>query len=240
VTDLTGARTTPAPSGGWRTATVRAITHVPRDAVVIRLEVPERVDHLPGQHYVLRLTGEDGYRAQRSYSLTSPPSDPLIEVFVDHLPDGEVSGYLAQDLRVGDTIEVRGPIGGWFVWDGQHAALCVGGGSGVAPYLSMLRHARDLGRTDLLRLVVAARTLPQLPYAQELVAAGAVVALSQQALDSRPPGRLSEDDLKPLIEDRQIGYVCGSSSFAESASQLLVALGKASTDIRVERFGPTG
>ncbi len=239
MTDLTDLGP-PAPAGGWRTATVRSVNYAPPDAVIIRLHVPERVDHLPGQHYVVRLTGEDGYHAQRSYSLTSPPSDPLIELFVEHLPDGEVSGYLARDLRVGDTIDVRGPIGGWFVWDGAHPALCVGGGSGVAPFLSMLRHARDLARTDLLRLVVAARTLPRLPYADELLAGGAVPALSRQSFEDRPAGRLSQHDLEPFVDSPQVAYVCGSASFAESASQLLVTLGKASSDIRVERFGPTG
>ncbi len=238
MTDLSPAGP-PAPSGGWRTATVRSIRHAP-DSVVIRLHVPDRVDHLPGQHYVVRLTDESGYYAQRSYSLTSPPSDPLIELFVEHLPDGEVSGYLARDLRVGDTIDVRGPIGGWFVWDGASPALCIGGGSGVAPLLSMLRHARDQGRTHLLRLVVAARTLERLPYADELLAAGAMAALSQEAIGDRPPGRLSDHDLEPLLGDPQVAYVCGSASFAESVSQLLVRLGKAGTDIRVERFGPTG
>jgi ferredoxin-NADP reductase len=238
VTDLSAAAP-PAPAGGWRTATVRSITHTAH-AVIIRLDVADRVDHLPGQHYVVRLTGEDGYRAQRSYSLTSPPSDPFIEMFVEHLPGGEVSGYLAEGLRVGDSIEVRGPIGGWFVWNGTVPALCVGGGSGVAPFLSMLRHARDLGRTDLLHLVVAARALKDLPYADELIDAGAAPVLSREPFGDRPAGRLGDEDLRPFVERAQIAYVCGSASFAEAASQRLVSLGAPSTSIRVERFGPTG
>lgn len=228
----------PAPAGGWRTATVRSITHT-TGAVIIRLDVADRVEHLPGQHYVVRLTGEDGYRAQRSYSLTSPPSDPLIEMLVERLPDGEVSGYLADELRVGDSIDVRGPVGGWFVWNGTQPALGVGGGSGVAPLVSMLRHARDVGRTDRLRLVVAARTLDDLPYAEELLEAGATPVLSRQAFSNRPAGRVGDDDLRPFLDDVQRAYVCGSASFAEAASQRLVSLGVPSATIRVERFGPT-
>jgi ferredoxin-NADP reductase len=219
---------------------VDSITHTRWGAAVIRLDVPEREDHVPGQHYVVRLTADDGYQAQRSYSLTSPPSDPLIEMFVERLPDGEVSGFLARELRIGDTLEVRGPIGGWFVWDGSRPALCVGGGSGVAPLVAMLRHALDLGRADLLRVAVAARSLSRLPYGHELLEAGAFPAFSRQRFGDRRPGRVNEQDLKPLLDVSQVAYVCGSAAFAESASQLLVTLGMATSDIHVERFGPTG
>ena len=129
----------------------------------------DRVDHLPGQHYVVRLTAEDGYTAQRSYSVASAPGDPLVELFVERLDDGEVSRYLADVVEPGDELEVRGPIGGWFVWDGETPALLVAGGSGVVPLVAMLRHARALGREDLLRIAVSSRTLAELPYADELV-----------------------------------------------------------------------
>ena len=210
------------------------------DAVQLRLEVADRIDHVPGQHYVVRLTAPDGYTAQRSYSVASAPDDPQIELFVERIEDGEVSSYLADVAEPGDEFEVRGPIGGWFVWDGVSPALLVGGGTGVVPLVAMLRTARDLGRTDLLRLAVAARTWAELPYADELADAGALVALSREQRGIRPPGRLSGDELVPLWEPGQTAYVCGSATFAETLSQLLVGLGVAPSDVRIERFGPSG
>lgn len=213
------------------------------DAVVLRLAIPDRVEHLPGQHYVIRLTADDGYRAQRSYSVASPPSDPLVEFYIERLPEGEVSGFLADGLAVGDALQVRGPIGGWFVWDGQSAALGLGGGTGVVPLVAMLRHSRAVGRPGLLRLVAAARTVQDLPYADELISAGAVLALSRQARDDRPAGRLAAADLTGWTDpapDEGPVFVCGSTGFAEAASSRLVELGVAATRIRVERFGPSG
>ena len=225
---------------GWRTARVVSVDRPTADGVRLRLEVADRIDHLPGQHYVVRLTAPDGYTAQRSYSVASAPEDPLVELFVERLEDGEVSGYLADVAGPGDEVEIRGPIGGWFVWDGATPALLVGGGTGVVPLVAMLRTARDLGRTDLLRLVAAARTWAELPYADELAQAGALVALSREQRGIRPPGRLGGDELVPLWEPGQTAYVCGSAGFAEAASQLLVGLGYPPADVRVERFGPSG
>jgi ferredoxin-NADP reductase len=219
-----GARGPLAPSGGWRTARVLEIDRPVPQGVRVRLEVADRIDHMPGQHYVVRLTAPDGYTAQRSYSIASPPSDPQVELFVEQLEDGEV----------------RGPIGGWFVWDGDMPALLVGGGTGVVPLVAMLRTARDLGRTDLLRLAVAARAWRELPYAEELADAGALIALSRERRGIRPPGRLGGDEIVPLWEPGQTAYVCGSPSFAESLSQLLLQLGFAAADVRIERFGPSG
>ncbi|SDS34169.1 Ferredoxin-NADP reductase [Friedmanniella luteola] len=231
-----------APTAGpWRTATVREVAHPHPHGVVLRLEVPDRVDHLPGQHYVLRLTAEDGYTATRSYSLASAPSDPLVELYVEELPDGEVSPYLAQAVGPGDQLEVRGPIGGWFVWDATGPALGVAGGSGVVPLVAMLRHAADVGRPELLRLAVAARTLDGLPYADELRAAGALVALSREAgPDGRSAGRLLASELAPLLDDAATCFVCGSAPFAGGASDLLVGLGVDPGRVRVERFGASG
>jgi ferredoxin-NADP reductase len=209
-------------------------------AVRLRLSVADRVAHLPGQHYVVRLTAPDGYRAQRSYSVASAPSDPLVELFVERLDEGEVSGYLADVVEPGDELEVRGPIGGWFVWDGERPALLVGGGTGVVPLVAMLRTARGLDRTELLRTAVSTRTLAELPYADELLAAGAVVVTTREAHGVRPAGRLTAADLAPLREPGQAAYVCGSDGFAEAASQLLVDLGVPTPDIRVERFGASG
>jgi ferredoxin-NADP reductase len=205
------------------------------------LEVPDRIEHLPGQHYLVRLTAPDGYTAQRSYSVASAPSDPLIELFVERLDEGEVSGYLADVLAVGDQLEVRGPIGGWFVWRGDSDAVCIGGGTGVVPLVAILRHALAIGRAELVRLAVSARTLVELPYADELIAAGSLVALTREATaDGRAAARLSADEFSGLIEPDATFFVCGSAGFAESASSTLVEVGVPSTAIKVERFGPSG
>ena len=134
---------------------------------------------------------------------------------------------------------MRGPIGGWFVWDGETPALLVAGGFGVVPFIAMLRHARALGREDLLRIAVSSRTLAELPYAEELMAAGALIVLTREAHGIRPAGRLTAGELVPLWEPGQTAYVCGSASFAESASRLLVDLGcpepRAGRAVRPER-----
>jgi ferredoxin-NADP reductase len=231
-----------APSGGRRRATIREITHPTPHGVRLRLDVPDRMDHLPGQHYVIRLTAPDGYVAQRSYSVASAPDDPLIELFVERLDDGEVSTYLADVAQPGDELEVRGPIGGWFVWRADAAAVGIGGGSGVVPLIAMLRHADRLGRRGLLRLAVSSRTRVELPYADELTEHGAVIALTREDVPGgRPRGRLATADLRPLLEDVDPGcFICGSAGFAEAASDLLLGAGVAADRIRVERFGPTG
>jgi ferredoxin-NADP reductase len=220
---------------------VRELVHPTPRSVVLRLEVPQRVDHWAGQHYVVRLTAEDGYTAQRSYSVASAPSDPLVELYIERLEDGEVSTYLSDGLVVGDEVEVRGPIGGWFVWTGGVPALGVAGGSGVVPLVAMLRHAVDLGQRDLLRLAVSARTMVDLPYADELLAAGALVVLTREdAANGRRAGRLTAAEIAPLLDADAICYVCGSASFAEAASMLLLDCAVSTGRIRVERFGPSG
>lgn len=214
------------------------MAHPFRRAVVLRLEVPDRTDHLPGQHYVVRLTAEDGYAASRSYSVASAPADPLLELFVEELEDGEVSPYLADAVEAGDELEVRGPIGGWFVWDGRSPAVGLAGGSGVVPLVAMLRHAGDVGTRDQLRLAVSARTLATLPYANELTAAGAVVALSRETSSAgRPAGRLTAAEVAPLVSPGATYFVCGSAAFAAGASDLLTELGVEPAAVRVERFG---
>lgn len=232
--------TPPAPAGGWHRATVREVTHPTPRSVVLRLDVPDRTEHLPGQHYVVRLTADDGYTAQRSYSVASPPSDPLIELFVERLEDGEVSTYLADGVEVGDELDVRGPIGGWFVWRGDVPAVGFAGGSGVVPLVAMLRHADNLGRPDLLRLVVSARTIAEMPYAAELTEAGALLAVTREVAPSgRPAHRLSSAELAAVIAPGAAYFVCGSTGFAETTSTGLTELGVPASMIRVERFGPT-
>ncbi len=238
-TKVTDVQTVP-PTTGWLTATVESVAMATSVGSVLRLQVPGRVDHLPGQHYVVRLTAQDGYTAQRSYSVASAPSDPSIELYVEGIADGEVSGYLTEVARPGDSFEVRGPIGGWFVWRGDGPALGVAGGSGVVPLVAMLRHAVDLGRTDLLRLVVSARTLAELPFRDELEAYATVLLTRERPRSGRSPSRITAADLLPLLEQGQTVFVCGSAGFAETASRALMSLDVDAARVRVERFGPTG
>jgi ferredoxin-NADP reductase len=229
-----------APTGAWRRAVVREVLHPHPMAVVLRMEVPDRIDHLPGQHYVIRLTADDGYTAQRSYSLSSPSSDPMIEMYIERLDDGEVSGYLADAVLPGDELEVRGPIGGWFVWEGSTPAVGIGGGTGVVPLVAMLRHARHLGSTDLLKLAVGSRTLAELPYADELAEAGALIALSREdSAAGRTAGRLAASELAGVVSEDATYFVCGSTGFTEAATMLLMDLKVPSEAVRVERFGPS-
>jgi ferredoxin-NADP reductase len=197
---------------------------------------------LPGQHYIVRLTAPDGYTASRSYSLASSPADRYIELGVELLEDGEVSGYLGDVVVVGDQLEVRGPIGLWFVWRGDRRAVGIGGGSGVVPLVSMLRHAKDIGRPDLLHLAVSARQPEQLLFRDELTESATVVAYTRSGPHdgARALGRLNADDIKPLIAPETTYYICGSAAFTEATSQLIVSLGVDATDVRVERFGPSG
>jgi ferredoxin-NADP reductase len=209
-------------------------------AARLRLDVEGWSDHVSGQYVVVRLTAPDGYRAQRSYSIASAAGDPVVELFVERLDDGEVSPHLVDVAEAGDVFQVRGPIGGAFTWDGTVPALLVGGGSGVVPLVSMLRTARVLGRTDLLRIAVSARTLADLPYADELVAAGALVAISREPYGDRPAARLTSAELAGLLRPGQVGYVCGSTAFAEAAGRILTDLGMAPSAVQVEQFGPSG
>ncbi len=212
-------------------------------AKTFRLDLGRPSGHRAGQHFIVRLTAPDGYTASRSYSVASAPDGSSeIELTVERLEDGEVSGFLHDEVVAGDQLEVRGPIGGWFVWDGETPALLVGGGSGVVPLMAMLRLARSSGRSDLVRLVVSVRTPAELYYADELPGPEAEVVYTRSAPPgaSRPAGRLSGVDVAPAIRPGATTYVCGSAAFAGAASDLLVGLGVPPTAIRVERFGPTG
>jgi ferredoxin-NADP reductase len=227
----------------WKLATVHSIDKPTPQVVMLQLFVPDRAPQLPGQHYVIRLTAPDGYTAQRSYSLASAPAEQFIELGVELLPDGEVSAYLGEVAVEGDQLEVRGPIGLWFVWDGTRRAVAIGGGSGVVPLVSMLRHAHDIGRTELLHLAVSARRPSELLFHDELVAGADVVAFTREGPTTdggRALGRLSADDLTPLIAPDTTYFICGSAAFTEAISQLLVTMGVDATDVRVERFGPSG
>jgi ferredoxin-NADP reductase len=225
------------------TAKVVGLRNETSTAKTLRLALPQPVPHRAGQHFVVRLTAPDGYRAQRSYSVASPPDDTAeIELTVERLESGEVSTFLCDVLEVGDELEVRGPIGLFFVWDGDTPALLVGGGSGVVPLMAMLRLARRTQRADLLRLVVSARGPNDLYYADEISGPETTVVFSRVAPPdaTRPAGRLAAADIAPLLRADETVYVCGSPGFAEAASDLLVDSGVPVDRIKVERFGPSG
>lgn len=229
-----------APAGGWTAGTIIELDHPTDRLVRLRLHVEDRVDHLPGQHYVVRLRAPDDYTAQRSYSVASDPDDPLLELMVECLPGGEVSGFLHDVAEVGDVLELRGPIGGWFVWEGDVPAVCVGGGSGVVPLVAMARYARRLGLQDKLRIVVVARTWDELPYADELQRYGAFIALTRENLDGRVAAPPYPDEMAAYVAGAERAYVCGSVGFASFATRLLEDAGLDTDAIRVEQFGETG
>ena len=227
---------------GWQTATVLAIADETPRAKTFRLRLEHPVRHRAGQHYVLRLTAPDGYTASRSYSVASAPDDrDEIDLTVEWLDGGEVSSYLHEVCEVGDELEVRGPIGGYFVWRGDRPALLVGGGSGVVPLMAMLRLARASGRSDLVRLVVSVRSDDDLYYASELAGPEVTIVHSRVAPPGspRPAGRLTVDDLRPLVVPDALALVCGSARFADAASHLVVEAGVPVHQVKVERFGPT-
>jgi ferredoxin-NADP reductase len=232
-----------APDTAWSTATVVEVDRPDGRLARLRLDVADRTDHLPGQHYVVRLRAPDDYTAQRSYSIASDPADPLLELMVERLPDGEVSGHLHDVAEPGDVLEVRGPLGGWFTWEGDVTAVAIGGGSGIVPIVSMLRYADRLGLADRLRVVAVGRTLDELPYAEELLAAGAFVALTRENLGSRvaaPPYPEEVRDLVDLPTPAERAYVCGSVGFASFATRLLGESGMRADAVRVEQFGASG
>ena len=231
------------PVGAWQDASVTDIRVETPRVKTFSLRLARPTAHLAGQHFVVRLSAPDGYTAQRSYSVASPPGDgSSIDLTVERLPDGEVSTFLHDEIQVGDTLEVRGPIGGWFVWDGSQPALLIGGGSGVVPLMAMLRLSRRQPQRSLAHLLVSARAPTDLIYAGELVGDDATVLFTRAALpDSvRDPGRITADDLRPHVRGDATVYICGSAGFAATASELAVDCGFDSRAIRVERFGPTG
>ncbi|GAA3985318.1 ferredoxin reductase [Streptomyces marokkonensis] len=228
-------------AGTWQTATLTEIRRETPHASTFRFAVPGWAGHLPGQHLMLRLTAEDGYVAQRHYSLASAPDDSgHIELTLDHVSDGEVSGWFHTVARPGDRIEVRGPLSGFFAWPGDRPALLLGAGSGVVPLMSMVRHHRARELTVPLRLLVSARSPRDLIYAREFGAETTPV-FTRSAPAGTPVGRMTAAHLAPLLSEPPAGgweaYVCGSNSFAEHASRLLVAAGQPVHRVRIERFG---
>jgi ferredoxin-NADP reductase len=214
----------------------------------LELEVPDWSGHRAGQHLDVRLTAEDGYQAQRSYSIASAPGDPLA-ITVERLEDGEVSPYLVDELREDDVIEVRGPIGGYFVWDGDEAepVLLVAGGSGVVPLRAMARHHALIGSDTPMRLLYSSRSWDDVIYRDELGAVG--IEVVHTLTREQPPGwsgyarRIDDELLREVAfaaSDEPRVYVCGSTRFVDAAADGLVRLGYDPRWIRTERFGATG
>jgi ferredoxin-NADP reductase len=209
------------------------------ETVRLRMLVEDRQRHAPGQHYLVRLRAPDDYTAQRSYSVASDDDDPLVEFLVERLPGGEVSEFLADVAEVGDELELRGPIGRWFVWDGHTPAFCLVGGTGVVPAVAMTRTARRLGRSEQLAVTAVGRSPEMLPYVEELGRAGATVAFTRHEDGHRPAGPPTREEIVPLLGSAEVFYVCGSPRFAEYAVPLLLDCGVNPQAIRVEQFGDT-
>ena len=239
----------------WRVGTVVALHDETATARTVTLAVPDWPSHLAGQHVDVRLTASDGYSAVRSYSIASAPnSEGRVELTVERLPNGEVSPYLTQELAVDDHLELRGPIGGWFVWRTQQTEpiQLIAGGSGVVPLMAMIRSRISGGGAAPFRLLYSVREPAAVFYRDELHAlsahddsVGVSYAYTRSApKDSpRPPSRIDA----ALIADASwpsklfpTCYVCGPTSFVESATGLLIASGNSPDKIRTERFGPTG
>jgi ferredoxin-NADP reductase len=228
--------------GKWQQAKVVQIRPETATAKTFRMALDGPSDYLAGQHYVLRLTAPDGYTASRSYSVASAPDGSNeIELTVERFPEGEVSSFLHDEVVIGDELEVRGPIGGWFVWRADTPALLLGGGSGVVPLMAMLRLAHRMGRSDLVHLIVSTRTPEDLYYAAELADLQQTVLFTRRIPEGwrRPAGRLTTADLPDSIGEETTVYVCGSSGFSDAATDILLQAGVANERIRVERFGPT-
>jgi ferredoxin-NADP reductase len=236
----------------WSVATVAETYPETATAVTLRLDVPDWPGHRAGQHVDVRLTAEDGYSAQRSYSIASPPGADRLELTVARLDDGEVSPYLTTDLDAGDQLELRGPIGGYFVWepDDTRPVLLVGGGSGVVPLMAMLRHHRDVDHAGAMRLVYAARTHDDVLYHDELDGIASdrravTITLTREASPVWQGRRgridaalLAESGWPPVLDPAC--FVCGPTAFVAAAADALVALGHPAANVKTERFGPSG
>ena len=217
------------------------------------LDVPGWPGHVAGQHVDVRLTAEDGYQTERSYSIASAPEEPMVALTVERIDDGEVSPYLTEELRVGDQLELRGPFTSYFVWRAEDGGplLLIAGGSGLVPLMAMLRHRAASSSTVEARLLLSAHSLEEVLYRDELeeLAAGDGVAVRYTFTREPPPDwggfarRIDAEMLRtvgPSPVRRPRIYVCGPTVFVEQAAELLVKLGHEPAAVRTERFGPTG
>jgi ferredoxin-NADP reductase len=221
----------------------------------LTLAVPQWQGHRPGQHVDVRLTSEDGYQAERSYSIASPPEqERRLTLTVERLDDGEVSPYLVDELRAGDKLELRGPIGGYFVWEARLGGplLLVAGGSGIVPLMAMIRHRVAVGSNVLTRLLYSSRSFEDVIYRDELArlaSADPTLEVIQTLTRTQPQGwtgysrRIDTEMLREVAwppKQLALAFICGPTQFVETAAAGLVSLGYEPTRIKTERFGPTG
>jgi ferredoxin-NADP reductase len=236
----------------WQVAdVVDVVTETPRVKTIV-FDVPGWAGHRPGQHLDVRLTAEDGYQAQRSYSIASAPDGSRVELTVERLEDGEVSSYLAEELRAGDQIELRGPVGGYFVWEPAQGGplLLVGGGSGIVPLMAMIRARAAAGSDVDTRLLFSSRSFDDIIYRDELERlAGRGLTVAHTLTRSQPPGwtgfarRVDAEmlaEVGPSPAEQPLAYVCGPTSFVETVAAALVQLGHEPHRVKTERFGATG
>jgi ferredoxin-NADP reductase len=238
----------------WQVGTVVDLIDESTHVRSVVLDLPEWPGHRAGQHVDVRLTAEDGYQAQRSYSIASPPEEPRVVLTVERLQDGEVSPYLVGEVRVGDKIELRGPIGGYFVWQSSEdrPLLLIGGGSGIVPLMAMIRHHATSGAGARVRLLYSSRSIEDVIYKDELAglsAGDAHLAVAHTLTRSQPSGwegyarRIDGEMVSEVAwpkKDAPAVFICGPTSFVETASSLLVESGYDPGWIRTERFGATG
>jgi ferredoxin-NADP reductase len=234
----------------WQIATVTEFVEETARVKTIVLDVPDWTEHRAGQHLDIRLTADDGYRAEREYSIASAPGE-AVAITVEQLEDGEVSPYLTEVLRAGDALEVRGPLGGYFVWGPEDGGplLLVGGGSGIVPLRSILRH-RDRSESDVpVRLLYSSRSLEDVIYRAELDDPAEGVEVVRTLTRAQPPGwtgrsrRVDRELLAEIAwraEENPLAFVCGPTSFVETVASGLVELGYPGERIKTERFGATG
>ena len=238
----------------WRLAKViEVVPETPRTKS-LALEVPGWEGHKAGQHVDVRLTAEDGYQAQRSYSIASAPEDERLTLTVDHLDDGEVSPYLTNVLMAGDKLELRGPIGGYFTWEERDGGplFLIGGGSGIAPLMAMIRHRAAAGSDVPTRLLYSSRSYEEIIFRQELedlVARDGSLEVIHTLTRSRPEGwtgyhrRIDAEMLEEVgwsADENPRAFVCGPTPFVEGVADALVSLGHDPARVKTERFGPTG
>ncbi len=242
----------------WQFGTVVEIRQETAMVKSLILDLPDWSGHLAGQRVDVRLTAEDGYQAQRSYSIASAPEDKHLMLTVERIEDGEVSPYLTDELRVGDKIELRGPIGGYFVWDANDAKnegvplFLVAGGSGIAPLMAMIRHRANSAKKVPTRLLYSSRSLEDIIYREELDRLAQNDSSLQviHTLTRRQPdnwtGYSRRIDREMLTEtsfhptENQLAFACGPTALIEAVATYLQELGYDSERIRTERFGPTG
>jgi ferredoxin-NADP reductase len=238
----------------WQLGEVIELKQETPQVATLVLRVPEWPGHLAGQHVDVRLTAEDGYQAQRSYSIASAPDDPRVLITVERLDDGEVSPYLVGEARVGDRIEVRGPIGGYFVWKAQDTRplLLIAGGSGVVPLMAMLRHRSTATEKAPARMLYSSRTVGDVIYREELERLEAsrdgltvIHTLTRKQPDGwKGYGRRIDQAMMREVAwpagQLPAAFVCGPTAFVETAADLLVELGYMPAWIKTERFGATG